>query len=527
MNSSYLVIARRYRPQTFSDVIGQNSIVKTLTNAIQSDRVSHAYLFSGSKGTGKTTLARLFAKALNCSSPLPTGEPCNTCTACVEITECRSLDVQEIDGASHRGIDHIRTLTEGASYLPAVGRYKIYLIDEVHMLTKEAFNALLKTLEEPPPTVKFFLATTEPHKIPPTIISRCQRFNLRRLSEIDIVTKLTRITEEMKITADKQALSRLAGYADGGLRDAESLLDQVITFSDGHIAEQLVEEVLGLVPFDWFIQIDQAIQSADISVAYTLSDRIFHEGKDIAHVIDDLTNHYRSILLYQLKITQALDPAKEQALQETALHITQEQTLEIFNLLTEAQKNLRTTSSQRFLLEWLLINIIRIKQTIPIPLIVRKLAELNPNKPEKWDSDEAKAERITRSKERPDCNMDPLSIVESRDLSLTSKTNSSVCLDIKTPLESYNKPFSQKTTPYTSETQQIDKKQSEPKKKQKKASIPAEKVSKKAATPSIQTAPEKNLDLETLTEKQLQSRNENLIQFAAVELGATINKTQN
>ncbi len=379
MDDSYLVIARRYRPQQFADVIGQDAIVRTLKNALQSGRVCHAYLFAGSRGTGKTSIARLYAKALNCSSLLASGEPCNTCPSCVEITEGRSLDVQEIDGASHRGIDHIRALTESASYAPSCGRYKIYLIDEVHMLTKEAFNALLKTLEEPPPSVKFFLATTEPHKIPTTIISRCQRFNLRRLSQEAIVSKLQRIVTDMNVRAEEAALHRLAGYADGGLRDAESLLDQVISFSEGHIREEIVEEVFGIAPIDWLLELDRAIATADISVAYTISDRVFHEGKDIGHFIDDVTDHFRSLLLLKLRIPSpslAIGTEAHKAMCASAALMSQEHLLELLNILAEAQRTLKTAASQRFLLEWLLLNIVRIQRKVPLPLIARKLFEL-------------------------------------------------------------------------------------------------------------------------------------------------------
>jgi DNA polymerase-3 subunit gamma/tau len=372
----YLVISRRYRPRTFADVVGQEAIVTTLKNAIRSGKLSSAYLFSGSRGTGKTTLARLFAKALNCASLLPSGEPCNACTSCKEIAESCSLDVQEIDGASYRGIDHVRTLTEGAAYAPTSGKYKIYIIDEVHMLTKEAFNALLKVLEEPPPFVKFFFATTEPHKIPGTIISRCQRFGLYRLTTDLIVSKLCKVASELGFSADDGALVRLASYSEGSLRDAESLLDQIATFSDGHITIQTIEEVLGLTPTTWLIELDLAIETADISVAYRISDKVFYEGKDIGHFVDDVCEHYRAFLFTHLNTQMSLDERRKEHFQKMSQKISQEHLLEILGLLAEAQRSLKSASSPRFLLEWLLISIVRVKCKVPVPLIVKKLSEL-------------------------------------------------------------------------------------------------------------------------------------------------------
>lgn len=457
----YLVIARRYRPQTFADVIGQDAIVKTVKNALITKRFSHAYLFAGSRGTGKTSLARLLAKALNCTSLTELNEPCNTCPSCKEITECRSLDVQEIDGASHRGIDHIRTLTEAAAYAPTSGQYKIYIIDEVHMLTKEAFNALLKTLEEPPASVKFFLATTEPHKIPTTIISRCQRFNLRRLSTEEIRIKLQRIIQEMGVKADGTALLRLAGYADGGLRDAESLLDQVITFSDGHVSDAAIETVLGFAPFEWFCELDEAIETANAEIAYRISDKVFYEGKDIGHFLTDLQDHYRTLLLYKLNISlpaHAVDSEREALLRKTAASFTQEHLIEIINLFAEATKALTTAASHRFLLEWLLLNLIRIKRRIPLPLIARKLIELQ--------------EKIGSA---------PSEVAEKQIISIPQPTTKPQKSPPKKPTEVLN-----------------------------------------IEPPPKKIPPKKSASVEKLSKEQETVREENVLQFAAVELGAAL-----
>src|SRR3989338_6405581 len=236
-SESYLVFARKFRPQTFEEVIGQEPITTTLKNAIEKKRVAQSFLFTGSRGVGKTSTARILAKALNCEKS-PTTEPCNQCISCEEITRGTSLDILEIDGASNRGIEEIRTLRENVKFKPTHGHYKVYIIDEVHMLTGEAFNALLKTLEEPPEHVKFIFATTEPHKVPLTILSRCQRFNFKRITGGAIQSKLTEIAKQEGFKAEPRALFEIARAADGSLRDGESLLDQISTLSEGPIREE-------------------------------------------------------------------------------------------------------------------------------------------------------------------------------------------------------------------------------------------------------------------------------------------------
>src|SRR5213595_2936350 len=263
---SYQVIARKYRPQRFSDVVGQEHVTQTLSNAIQQSRIAHAYLFCGPRGTGKTTVARIFAKCLNCTGG-PKVEFDDQDPRCQEITEGRSLDVLEIDGASNRGIEEIRELRETVKYAPATSKFKIYIIDEVHMLTKEAFNALVKTLEEPPAHVKFMFATTEPEKVLATILSRCQRFDLRRIPQALIVKHLTHIAGQEKVKIDKAALDAIARGADGGMRDAESALDQLISFCGDKIEESDVLSMFGLAAQGQILDLSRAVLAGKIETA--------------------------------------------------------------------------------------------------------------------------------------------------------------------------------------------------------------------------------------------------------------------
>ena len=379
MAAEYQVLARRYRPKKFKDVIGQEPIVKTLKNALTHNRLAHAYLFCGSRGTGKTTLARIFAKALNCENIGADFEPCNACSSCLEIAAGTSFDVLEIDGASHRGIDDIRLITESVGFAPARGRFKIYLIDEVHMLTKEAFNALLKTLEEPPSQVKFFFATTEPHKLPETILSRCQRFNLKRISLSFIVQKLRYIAGDLSIEAEDEALLRIAENATGGLRDAESLFDQIIAFSDGKITAEMVHEVLGVMSRKWFFQLDEAFVKSDLACGLEIAQEVFLQGKDIPHFLEDLATHYRHILLLQLaqtKVFEAFDSSYLEALQRSAQIYSQEQCMTILDLILQAEGSIKAVISHEIALEALLLRILRERHRLPIEYITRRLSEL-------------------------------------------------------------------------------------------------------------------------------------------------------
>ena len=333
--------------------------------------------------TGKTTLARIFAKALNCLHPTADYEPCNACSSCKEITSGHSLDVLEIDGASHRGIDDIRQINETVGYATSSGKYKIYIIDEVHMLTKEAFNALLKTLEEPPPKVKFFFATTEPHKVLPTILSRCQRFNLNRIPAEKIADKLGQITKDLGVKAHDDALRILANRADGGLRDAESLLDQIMAFHEGDLDANTVSSILGIMPRDVFFELDRAGKEGNLAMAFEVAGRVFSQGKDLVHFVETLTEHFRNILMVKLSGKAApflsLSEQDRNRYEESAKLYAQEQCLTILDFLLEAQGQIRFASSGRIALEAILLRIMRSHQRLPVEYLVRRLAEMEQN----------------------------------------------------------------------------------------------------------------------------------------------------
>ncbi len=375
----YVVLSRRYRPQRFQDVIGQDAILATLKNALKFDRIAHAYLFCGSRGIGKTTLARLFAKSLNCQNLKEDFEPCNECASCREILSGQSLDVIEIDGASNRGIDDIRQINESVGYAPSHGKYKIYIIDEVHMLTKEAFNALLKTLEEPPERAKFFFATTEPHKVLPTIVSRCQRFDLKRLSEEQIIGKLKKMVSELGRQACDEAVHLLASFADGSLRDAESLLDQILCFVEGAVSADHVRNILGLVPDEIFFSLDRAFSEGRIGFAFELTEQIFQMGsKDLCHFTEQLIGHYRRLAILKTTGPQSLfcTDALLAQLQSSAKLYTQGQLFHLLDILPPALLQLQKSPVQRVSFESLLLQILRSKHRIPIEILVRHLHEL-------------------------------------------------------------------------------------------------------------------------------------------------------
>lgn len=372
--SQYQVLARKYRPQTFRDVVAQGAIVSTLKNAILLKRTAHAYLFCGTRGTGKTTLARLFAKALNCAHPSEEAEPCNACHSCREIAAGNAIDVLEIDGASHRGIEDIRQINETIGFAPVGKLHKIYLIDEVHMLTKEAFNALLKTLEEPPPHVKFFFCTTEPHKIPATILSRCQRFNLRRIPLDQMSAKLSEIASASGIKADRQALEMIAERSEGSLRDALSLLDQVIAFDQKEVTPQTVGSVLGLPSKELLFSLTAAGEQNDLSAAFTIAAEVFASGKSLPYFLEELTLHFRALLLS--KNGMAANQSDRAAYDLAASSYRTDQLIHILELLLEGQQKIKSAPSERTALEMLLLQIVRTHKQLSLEALVERLASI-------------------------------------------------------------------------------------------------------------------------------------------------------
>jgi len=375
---SYEVFARKWRPQVFEDVIGQEHITKTLINAIKAERLAHAYLFSGARGVGKTSVARILAKAINCTEGEP-GIPCNKCHSCTEITNGTSVDVQEIDGASNRRIEEIRELRENIKYMPLSSRYRIYIIDEVHMLTREAFNALLKTLEEPPSHVKFLFATTDPHKVPVTILSRCQRFDFKRIPPGLIISQLEKIAEKEEIEIKRSGLNLIAREADGSMRDAESLLDQVVSYTGPTVEDKNILDILGIIDRDIIFETSLAIIEGSPVKCIEIVDRIYNYGYDIKEFYRALMDQFRNLLVSliapQNDLLEMTDSDRDEIKRQAEM-AGSEKLQQSLNLLIAREENLKFTSHAKLVLETIMIKLCRLGEILSFDELIMKIETL-------------------------------------------------------------------------------------------------------------------------------------------------------
>ena len=378
---SYEALYRLWRPKRFEDVIGQEHITTTLRNQIKYDRIVHAYIFSGTRGTGKTSTARIFAKAVNCLEPSQ-GDPCNKCKVCHGIESASVMDVIEMDAASNRGIDEIRELLEKVNYPPTLGKYKVYIIDEVHMLTQGAYNALLKTLEEPPRHVIFILATTEIHKMPATILSRCQRFDFKRITVRDMARRMDSITKEMGIEIEKRALELVAKNAEGAMRDALSILDQCLSLSQGNgmITYGEVVDTLGLASESWLGHISQGIITKDIHRSMEYLHQMIDGGRDIHQIVKQLIEYFRDILMVKTlpRAEKLLELTREQiaSLAELGKGVSEERLFYIINLLNETEVKMRESSQPSIILEMSLIRLCKTPEGNDLASLIERIRVL-------------------------------------------------------------------------------------------------------------------------------------------------------
>jgi DNA polymerase-3 subunit gamma/tau len=376
---SYLVLARKYRPQTFGEVIDQDPVIRTLTNAIASDRVAHAVLFAGPRGTGKTTVARILAKAMNCSQG-PTAMPCNRCRSCGDITAGSAVDVFEIDGASNNSVDQVRELRDNVKYMPAQSAYKIYIIDEVHMLSIPAFNALLKTLEEPPAHIKFFFATTEPNKIPITILSRCQRHDFKRIQIDSMTAHMQAICEKENFQISPENLAMIARETGGSMRDALSLLDQVITCADGPVDDKQVMDLLGIIDRQMIFDIAAALFTGDATAVLEILEEVYERGHDMKRLHADLLEHFRHLLIVKMakNVPRLVDlPTHEiEQMQRQAGEVTTSTIRQVFDMLFQEESRIRFSTHPKLAMEMAIFRLLEVKPALPIEVLIEKLDRL-------------------------------------------------------------------------------------------------------------------------------------------------------
>jgi len=372
---SYLVLARKWRPQKFEDVVNQKHVVLTLQNALKTNRLANAYLFAGPRGIGKTTIARILAKAINCENG-PSDNPCNECDSCTDITEGRSLDVLEIDGASNRGIDEVRNLRESLKYAPNPGKHKIYIIDEVHMLTTEAFNALLKTLEEPPSRVMFMFATTEPHKVLATIISRCQRFDFKRISINEIIQQLKHICAQEQLDVDDDSLHLIARKAEGSMRDSQSLLDQAISFCGNKIVANDIIDILGVIDWEVYFNFTNQIIENNLKGAFQLVEDIFNNGLDLVEFLLGVNEHLRNILITKtvgsVDFIEASDNYR-QRYKELTTQFEEPDLLRLIQIASDAQYGIKRSANPRLFLEMVVTKMTHLDKVQKINTLIENI----------------------------------------------------------------------------------------------------------------------------------------------------------
>ncbi len=377
---TYQVLSLKWRPQTFGDVVGQDHVTQTLKNAFAKDRIAQGYIFTGPRGVGKTTMARLMAKGLNCQNPVDF-EPCNSCSTCIEITESRSMDVLEIDGASNRGIDEMRNLRENIKFPPMNAKFKVYIIDEVHMLTNQAFNALLRTLEEPPPHGKFIMCTTDIHKMPATIISRCQRFDFNRISSTIISERMKYILDAEKIKFDTESLSAISLKADGSMRDALSILDQVISFAGEKIEFEEITKVLGLIPYDLYFELTTAIKERHAENLVLVLNNIRSLGTPLEDVVNGLNQHLRNLLVSTVKGAESsidVNPELQERYAIEAKNWERRDLMRFSNVFSKLEPELRRAAQPQILLEMNLLKMLELDQSVSIEEILNSSQPINP-----------------------------------------------------------------------------------------------------------------------------------------------------
>jgi DNA polymerase-3 subunit gamma/tau len=377
---SYIVLARKWRPMQFEEVVGQEHITRTLMNALEQNRIAHSFIFAGPRGVGKTTTARILAKAVNCENQ-PTVNPCNNCSSCKSITAGRSLDMIEIDGASNRGIDEIRNLRENIRFAPAVSKYKIYIIDEVHMLTKEAFNALLKTLEEPPSHAIFIFATTEIHRVPLTILSRCQRFDFKRIPTNLIVDLLETIAKSEKIKIDRESLLLIARKSEGSMRDAESILDQMIAYTNGKISVEDVQNSLGLISEEMFFEYTDLLLEKNDTKIINFTQKVINSGHDLLDFLYGLQAHIRNLLVARatgsVKLLETIEEIKK-LYKKNAQHFNENDLIHFFEILSQSEQILKFSPNPQLILELLLIKLAH----KPLGIDIEKILDFIKNSPQ-------------------------------------------------------------------------------------------------------------------------------------------------